>query len=147
METTNNENIDLSLKVFDLDETDGGRQMVLGHKQVNNDEHYLLTVGNGPKQEVKESETPEKENTGVKKFFNKQMLLNIRDHFVNKKNNEKEKENEKDDIDNFKYRIFKLTKQEGRNYLLQECNTPEAFFEAVKMFDFNSKSGVSKEDK
>lgn len=146
METPNNDKIDLALKAFDLDENEGGRQMVLGHKQVNNSEHYLLTIGNGPKQEEKqEPEATEKtENNGMKKLFNKQMLLNIRDHFIHKKD---EKEKNKDEIDNFKYRIFKLTKQEGRNYLLQECSTPEAFFEAVKMFEDNSNSSISKEDK
>lgn len=136
-----NENVNLESMSFDLGEDDGGRQMILAHKRVNENEHYLFTLGNGPKKAEEQSKV-ENENAGGKKMFNKQMLLNIRDHFVHKKNANEVKQ-EADDLENFKFRCFKLSKVEGKKYLLEEYVTPEGVCNVARLFDPN----IGKEEK
>ncbi len=129
METTNDKQIDLQLKSFDLGEADGGRQIVLAHKCVSEKEHYLLTMGNGPKIAPTENENADS------KLSKNQIELNM----GNRPFNNEKQENDMENLDNFKLRCFKLSKVEGKKYLLQEYVTPEGIYDVAKMFAPNVK--------
>lgn len=130
METTN-DNQDLQLMSFDLGENGGGSQMVLAHKAVSEKEHYVFTLGNGPKKTEEQAEPVDNKNTA-----GKQILSSIRDRFMHKKD-QNQTEQEQDDLDNFKLRCFKLSKVEGKKYLVEEYVTPEGVCNVARLFNDN----------
>ena len=128
MEITN-DNQDLQLKSFDLGENGGGPQMILAHKAVSEKEHYVFTLGNGPKKTEEQAEPVDSKNTA-----GKQILSSIRDRFMHKKD-QNQTEQEQDDLDNFKLRCFKLSKVEGKKYLVEEYVTPEGVCNVARLFN------------
>ena len=127
----NNQEQQIDLMCFDLGEQEGGKQLILDHKSVSPTEHYVFTIGDGPKKEEPENanSTPNEETTGVKKLFSKQPFMNLRNHFIGKKPEEKQEEN------NVKLRCFKLSLADNGKFLVKEYKTTEEITEVAKMFD------------
>ena len=121
----------IDLMSFDLGESNGGRQLILTHKSVSPTEHYVFTIGDGPQEKKAEevSDASKQEPAAPKKLFSKQTFLNIRNHLIHKKPEEKKEEN------NVKLRCFKLSLAENGKYLVKEFKDPVEVEEVAKMFD------------
>ena len=121
----------IDLMTFDLGEKNGGRQLILTHKSVSPTEHYVFTIGDGPQEQKvgQVSDATNQENSAPKKFFSKENFLNMRDHLLHIKPEEKKEEN------NIKLRCFKLSLAENGKYLVKEYRTPEQVEEVAKLFE------------
>ena len=119
---------ELDLKGFDLGEIGGGEQMIFASKAINEKEHYVLTLGDGPKtaEEVGQAE----QNVNPQKNAGRQMLENIRNHIPGL--NKNSQANDKQEPNNIKLRCFKLSHVEGKKYMIEEYVTPKAISEVAR---------------
>lgn len=103
---------DFDLMSFDLDPSEGGRQMIIAHRPINATEHYVMALGSGPKDTAapQASEGAGQENGKVGGADGK---------------------TQDDDV---KLRFFKLTWVKGKKYLIEEYVTPEGINEVAKFF-------------
>ena len=119
---------DLNLKAFDLGQAGGGMQLIIADKQVNENEHYVFTVGKGMPQLEAQNEMPNQEANGLKKAF-----MSFRDNILKKKPNESQNEEK----NNIKLRCFKLTWDKDKQMRAEEYMTWEGIAEVAKMFGFD----------
>ena len=75
----------LELQSFDLGEAGGGTQIIFAHKAINNTEHYVFTLGNGPKSEQVTAEQNSDKTANSIMGVGKQLLSNIRMQLSGKK--------------------------------------------------------------
>lgn len=123
---------DLDLMSFDLGEVGGGQQMIIAHKQINDQECYVFTLGNGPKTDDVNQEQPVETNENLGKVG--QFVDKIRNRIpgLNKNSNEASKVNAM--ADNVKLRCFKLSRAEDKKYLIEEYVTPKAVSDVARFF-------------
>lgn len=125
---------DLDLMSFDLGEIGGGEQVIFAHKPINENEYYVLTLGNGPKseQETTESQTATgNQNHNKFETAGKQLLDSIRNRIpgLNKISN---KNAVATDGQSIKLRCFKLSRVEGKKYLIDEYVTPQGVSQVAR---------------
>jgi hypothetical protein len=126
MEENNGKLRDLNLKAFDLGVTGGGMQLIIADKPVSENEHYVFTLGNAPKDRMQPKEPEGQEANGLKKAF-----MSFRDNILKKKPNEAEAE------DDVKLRCFRLTWDKEKQLKAEEYVTIEGIVKVAEMFDFN----------
>ena len=128
MEENNGKLRDLNLKAFDLGVTGGGMQLIIADKPVSENEHYVFTLGNAPKDRMQPKEPEGQEANGLKKAF-----MSFRDNHLKKKPNETQNEEK----NNIKLRCFKLTWNKDKQMRAEEYMTWEGIAEVAKMFGFD----------
>ena len=69
MATNDNEQFDSEFMALDLKEKDGGPQLILSHKRINENEHCFITVGNGPMTDNQNEKNKKKSNNSKFRFF------------------------------------------------------------------------------
>lgn len=116
---------ELELQSFDLGEDGGGRQLIFASKPISPTEHYVLTLGNGPKNEEQAPEQPTEEQTG--KGLGRQLFDSISK--LTKKNQQPEQQEE---TSNIKLRCFKLSKPEGKKFFVEEYLDPKLISDVAR---------------
>ncbi|MBO7123032.1 MAG: hypothetical protein J6V90_07120 [Treponema sp.] len=106
----------LKLKSFDIGEMGGGEQIIIDSRTISETEHYVITLGNAPKINIPP-------NSNIKELEKR--------YLESKKNENVVKTKERDNI---KLRFFKLTRKEGKKYLIEEYVTPESVSAVAKLF-------------
>lgn len=125
------ENDNFDLKSFDLGELGGGKQIIFAHKFINEKEHYVVTLGQGPKNQSNAvSAEPTDEQSQAK---NKNMLSNFRNKFGVHKNTNEQVTSDNTTASNIKLRCFKLLETENKKYTVQEFTTPQGIDYVAKM--------------
>lgn len=119
---------ELDLKGFDLGEIGGGEQMIFASKPINDKEHYVLTLGDGPKSTDEVAQT--EQNVNAQKSVGGQILDNLRNHIPGL--NKNAQMNNKQEPNNIKLRCFKLSHVEGKKYMIEEYVTPKAISEVAR---------------
>lgn len=133
MELDQTEN-SFNLQSFDLGEAGGGKQMIFAHKAINDTEHYVFTLGNGPK-DTQDTTVPEPTKTDNNvKTISKQILSNFCNQFGIRKNAKQKSATEQDEQQNLKLRFFKLSQIEGQKYNIEEYITPQGASDIARMF-------------
>ena len=135
---------DLELQSFDLPEAAGGTQMIIAHKavktvndaeQTEHTEHYVFTLGNGPKNEQNASSQSAAKQEGASKSLSQQLLASFRKQFGGQKNQADNQPKTVDsDAQNMKLRCFKLSHVEGKKYNVQEYVTPQGISDVARLF-------------
>ena len=129
MEQNNGQPQDLSLKGFDLGVAGGGMQLIIADKPINENEHYVFTVGNPPQQRLEsQKEIPNADTNVLKKAF-----MSFRDNLLKKKPNETGTEAES----NVKLRCFKLSWNKEQQLKAEEYVTWEGIVKVAKEFGFD----------
>lgn len=126
---TKSEN-NFELKSFDLGEVGGGKQVIFAHKLVEN-AHYVVTLGQGPKNQQNAGSTASNQEATQPK--GKSLLNNFRSQFGVRKNTNDQTKTEDDNAKNIKLRCFKLSETENKNYKVEEYTTPEGINYVAKI--------------
>lgn len=135
MELKHQDQSELDLQSFDLGEAGGGIQMIIADKAINENEHYVFTLGDGPKaeQNAAAAKEPTKTDSSIKGLLN-----NFRNQFgAHKAANPNPAAAETDNPDNLKLRCFKLTRVEGlkdNQFRVQEYVTPKGVADVARLF-------------
>ena len=132
MESNNEQENNLELMSFDLGEAGGGTQMIFAQKAINQNEHYVLTLGNGPK--GTENQTKAQEPTKAANGAGKQLLGNFLSQFGRNKNANNQNAAAENDAKNLKLRCFKLSQTEGKKYKVEEYVTPQGVSDVARFF-------------
>ena len=129
MEQNNGQPQDLNLKGFDLGVAGGGMQLIIADKPINENEHYVFTIGNPPQQQYSpQKEVPNAETNVLKKAF-----MTFRDNLLKKKSNGTESEEK----NNVKLRCFKLSFDKNQQLNAEEYITWEGIIKVAKEFGFD----------
>lgn len=108
------QNESLDLLTINLSEELGGEQLIIKHRTLNEKQHLVVTLGNGPKNPHAEAKKDTNQQaSGIKDQFAKKLSEGIK-HLVPTKNQEASMQAEQSaqTAERIKLRFFKLTEME-----------------------------------
>ncbi len=120
----NDQTTNFDLTGFSLAEKDGGKQMIIARKFIDENSFYAITLGDGPKTKA---QIAAEQNAKTKTSAVKQFL----DSFRKRKNQPMTDDINQPDV---KLRFFKLSRADNEMYTVEEYITLESINEVASYF-------------